>query len=225
VGCGLLGYILDALLYRRLRRLNTSALISLLVSVGAYVCLQNAISLVFGDEARTLAWEPGEKRIAVLGASVTILQCVTIGVVLALWLALVLILRGCRIGTTLRAVCCEPDLAMTIGVDRERVLAWVSAVAASLMGLAGIGVGLDVNMKPTFGLPYLMMGIVAAIIGGIGRIDAAILGALVLAIAQQAAGVLISHEWKDFAAFVVLISFLVLAPGGIVGRVPRRARV
>jgi branched-subunit amino acid ABC-type transport system permease component len=80
-------------------------------------------------------------------------------------------------------------------------------------------------MTPTMGLNALLMGAVAAIIGGIGSIPGAAIGALILAFAQQFGVWKIPTQWQDAIAFAVLLVFLVMRPWGVFGRKARRVRV
>ncbi len=222
---GLIGVLLDALLYRPLRRKNATPLVLLLSSLGVYVVLQNAISLTFGDESISILFGSIQQGIDVLGARITPVQILAIGVSGAAVAMTMMLLNCTRLGLAIRAVEDSPELAGVSGVRSERVILWTSFLASALLGTGGILVAMDVNMNPAMGMQALMMGVVAVIIGGIGRIGGIVLGALLLALAQHSSVWIIGSQWQDAIAFVVLLAFLLLRPEGFLGKKAGKATV
>jgi branched-chain amino acid transport system permease protein len=215
---GALGCLLELCIYRPLRRRSASPLVLLVASLGAYVLLQNGLSLIFGDGARSIRTGAVAKGIGILGGRLTPVQLamiVTSAVVtplLAIWV------RRTTTGKLVRAMADDPDLARACGIDTGRALLFAFGIASMLAGLAGTLVALDVDMNPTMGANALMMAVVAVIVGGVGSIPGTALGALLLALAQHAAVWGIGSEWRDTTAFVVLLAFLLLKPHGVMGK-------
>lgn len=119
----------------------------------------------------------------------------------------------------------DAQLASVCGIDADRVILSAFAIGSLLAGVAGILVALDVDMTPTMGMRALLMGVVAAIIGGIGSTTGTILGAVVLGLALHLGVWRLGAEWQDPIAFAVLLVFLVFRPYGIFGRRLRKAAV
>jgi branched-subunit amino acid ABC-type transport system permease component len=225
LSCALLGSALRYGLYLRLRGHGASPLVLLLTSLGTYVVLQNAVSIIFGDDNKALPRESIMPGLAVGGAHITSVQIViatTATVTLGFaWL----VLKKTRMGKSMRAVADDAALADVCGISSERVIL-LSAVAASfLAGGAGFLSALDVDMFPTMGMRALLMGIVAAIVGGERSIAGVALGALVLGLTQQFGAWQMGSQWQDFTAFAVLFVFLLLRPQGFLGREMKTATV
>jgi len=211
--------------YRPLRRRGASSLVLLLASLGIYVVLQNVISLIFGDDTKSIRTGVVREGINVLGARITPIQITTICVSIVLVVALAAFLRYAKLGRAMRAVANDPELANLSGIDSDRVILWAFAIGSALAGIAGILVALDVDMTPTMGMNALMMGVVAVIIGGVNSIPGIALGALLLGMAQQFGVWWISSQWQDAIAFIILLAFLLFRPQGFMGRKTRKATV
>ena len=223
--CILLGCVMEFFIYRPLRFKNASSLILLLASLGIYIILQNVISMVFGDDTKTIRTGVVEEGINIFGARVTPIQIITITTSVILVVAVAVLLRKTKMGMTMRAVANDPKLASAAGIQSDRVILWTFALGSALAGIAGILVALDVDMTPGMGMNALMMGVVVAIIGGVGSIPGVALGALLLGMAQHLGVWKISSQWQDAIAFVILLIFLVFRPQGFLGKKVKKAMV
>lgn len=216
------GLLLETGIHARLRRTGASSLVHLLASLGAYIVLQNLISLAFGDDTKVLSTQHVQEGFVIAGARITPLQISTAAVSMLTLLLLWLLLRFSPIGRNMRAIASNPDLAIVCGLPVQRVILVTVGVSSALGALAGILYASDVGMTPTMGLPMLIMGLVAVVIGGVERIGLIALGAVLLAVLQHIGGWLISSLWKDAIAFVVLFVFLIWRPYGLgSGKKPR----
>lgn len=220
-----LGCAMEIGVYRPLRRRGASPMILLLASLGLYVLLQNTISLIFGDDTKTLRTGVVKIGIDVLGARITPIQIATIVVSAVLVITVAVMLRTTKMGKAMRAVAADAELAKVSGIDSDRVILWTFAVASALAGVAGILVALDVDMTPTMGMNALMMGVVAVIIGGVGSIPGIVLGALLIGFAQNFGAYWLSSQWQDAIVFGVLLIFLLLRPQGFLGKRVKKASV
>jgi branched-chain amino acid transport system permease protein len=215
---GLLGYGIERFIYRSIRQRGATPLTLLIASLGVYTVLQNVISSIFGDTTRTLRTGSIESGIAFLNARITPVQ-LAIGIVSLTLVAIVtLFLQKTKIGLAVRAVANNPVLADVCGIDSDRVIAATSTVGSILAGVAGILIGLDIDITPTMGMNAMIAGVVAAIIGGVGSIPGIILGALLLSLAQNIGAAIIGFQWQDTISFIILLGFLFLRPQGFLGR-------
>jgi branched-chain amino acid transport system permease protein len=220
-----LGFPLSISILLALRRKGASPLILLLASLGMYIVLQNVISMVFGDDTKTIRSGPVKEGLNVFGARITPIQILIICVSVVLVIAVALLLKKTKMGKAMRAVANDPQLASVSGIDSDRVILWTFAVGSALAGVAGILVALDVDMTPTMGMNALMMGVVAVIVGGVGSIPGVALGALLLGMAQHLGVWYISSKWQDAIAFIILAIFLLFRPQGFLGRRIKKATV
>lgn len=221
----LLGCLIEFSIYKPLRKKKSSALILLLASLGIYIVLQNVISIVFGDDTKSIRTWTVVEGLNFFGARITPVQIIIIASSLILLLLTFAVLRFTRIGSAMRAVANDPELANISGINSDRVILISFAIGSALAGIAGILVSLDVDMTPTMGMNYLMMGVVAMIVGGVGSIRGIVLGSLLLALAQNLGVWYISSQWQDAIAFAILLIFLLFKPEGFFGKKLKKAEV
>lgn len=218
-----LGCLIEISIYRPLRRKDASSLILLLASLGIYIVLQNVISMVFGDDIKTIRSGVVVEGINVLGVRITPIQITIIVVSILLLATCFLLLRYTKIGKAMRAVANDPELASVSGIESDKTILLTFALGSALAGIAGILVALDVDMTPTMGMNALMMGVVAVIVGGVGSVPGVALAALLLGMAQHLGVWYISSQWQDAIAFVILLIFLLFRPQGFLGKKIKKA--
>ena len=216
--CAVLGILIEISVYRPLRHKGSSSLILLLASLGIYIVLQNIISMIFGDDIKTIRSGIVKEGINILGARITPVQITIIIVSLLLVASCFLFLKYTKVGQAMRAVANEPELANISGIETDRVILFTFAIGSALAGIAAILVALDVDMTPTMGMNALMMGVVAVIIGGVESIPGIAMGGLLLGMAQHLGVWKISSQWQNAIAFVVLLIFLLFRPQGFLGK-------
>ena len=125
-------------------------------------------------------------------------------------------LKKTLFGKAIRAISDDEEVAKIAGINTEHIIGWTFFIGSAISGLAGILIGFDTGIEPTMGMELLLKGVISAIVGGIGSISGAALGALLLGFAENFGIWKISGEWKDSIAFALLILFLIFRPQGIV---------
>jgi branched-subunit amino acid ABC-type transport system permease component len=213
-----LGMLCELALYKPLRQRNASPMILLIASLGLYTVLQNVISLIWGDDTKSI--RTGEVKVGhqFFGAYITDIQIITISVCLTLFVACVLFMKYSRIGRNIRAVASNPELSNIVGIHSDRVILWAFGIGSALVAVAGILIAFDTDMRPTMGFSWLLYGVVAMIIGGVGSNWGLAGGALLLATAQHLAAYYIGSQWMDAVAYIILILFLIARPLGFSGK-------
>ncbi len=215
---GLLGYVLDRIVYRELRKRKASNAVLLVASLGAFTVIQAVIAMLFTSQFQTLSNAVSENVFTVWGASITETQLIIMMSVVVLMFGLVLLLKKTLFGKAVRAVSDDEEVAKIVGINTEKIIGKVFFIGSAIAGLAGILVGFDTGIQPTMGLSLLLKGVIASIVGGIGSVYGAVLGALLLGFAENFGIWKISGEWKDAIAFILLIIFLIARPSGIIKR-------
>jgi branched-chain amino acid transport system permease protein len=117
----------------------------------------------------------------------------------------------------MRATADNRELARVAGIDPERMLRAAWLLGGALAALAGVFAGLTVQLRPTLGLDLLLPLFAAVILGGIGSVGGAVVGGLVVGLAESAAVAFVGAEWRAAAAFAVLTLMLLLRPNGLFG--------
>src|SRR5207253_7257264 len=108
-----------------------------------------------------------------------------------------MILRFARFGRRLRAIANDPNLSAIVGIDINKTVLAAFAVGSALAAGAAINISLDTDITPTMGFGALLMGVVAAIVGGVGSIPGAMLGGLLVGLAQQLGVWKLPTQWQD----------------------------
>ena len=213
-----LGVLIDRIVYRPLRKQNASNLIFLLASFGVFIFLQNFIQMIYGAQILTIRTGPVKEGHHFLGAVITDIQIIIIVVAVVLLIILWLFIQRTKLGKAMRAVSDDPIASSVVGINSERITIAAFAIGSALAGIAGILISFETNLEPTMGFSALLKGIIASIVGGIGSIPGAVLGAYFLGIVENLGIWHISAGWKDAIAFFVLIVFLLFRPSGMLGR-------
>ena len=213
---GVVGWLLERFIYAPLRDRKASNLVLLVASLGAFTVLQGILSILFSSQVQTLSQSSAAQQVfALFGATITQIQIVTIVAAVLVVVSLVVLLRCTLFGKSVRAVSDDEEVSKIVGINTAKVVGIVFFIASSLAGLAGILVGFDTAIEPTMGMALLLKGIIAAIVGGIGSVYGAVLGAFLLGFVENFGIWKISGEWQDAIAFGLLIIFLLFRPRGI----------
>lgn len=162
----------------------------------------------------------------VVTLKMTTIQWVTLIVSLALVTLLHLFLKYTKTGKAMRAIADNMDLARVSGINTERMIKWVWAIGAGLAAIAGVFIGLNWGIiTPNTGALVLLSLFAAVILGGIGSPYGAMLGALVIGIAQNvlvAPVTSVNSQYKPAIAFLLMIAMLLIRPQGLLGEAGRR---
>jgi len=213
---GLLAIGLDALLFRRLRR-HGSSITAVIASFGAALALRAALEAIFSSRPVYLSQDL-QIAIRVGGLRITPDQLALLGVAVLLVGALQLLLSRSNAGRSMRAVSENPALARIVGIDVAAVIRLTWFIGGALACASGVMLGLVVQIRPTMGAELLLPLFAAAILGGIGSVPGALLGGLIVGLAEAAAVQAIGAEWRAAVAFMILIAVLLLRPAGLFGR-------
>ena len=218
IGSVLICILCEISIYKPLRKRETSSWRMLIASLGLYLILQNLISLIWGDDTKSIRTWSVKVGHNVFGAYITDVQIITIIVSLVLFAVTILFLNYSSLGKQIRAVSSNPELSNIFGISSDRVILWSFIIGSALASIAGILIALDTDMTPTMGFHVFLYAIVAMIIGGVGSYKGLIGGALLLATAQHLSAYYIDSKWMDATAYVILVLFLIWKPLGFSGK-------
>lgn len=221
----ILGCLMELLIYKPLRKKKSSSLILLLASLGIYIVLQNIISIVFGDDTKSIRTWPVAEGLDVLGARITPVRIIIIISSIVFLTLVTIYLTLAKNGRAIRAVANDSELANISGINSNKVILTSFAMGSAIAGIAGILVSLDLDMTPTMGMNALMMGVVTMIIGGVGSVWGIVFGALLLASAQNLGAWYLSSQWQDAIAFAILLFFLLFKSEGFFGMKHKKATI
>jgi len=215
----LLALAVDRLFYRPLRR--SSPVVLLISGFGVALMVRAIIYMAFGPDS--VAYESGIRRpILIAGLRIQERHVAIVGLTIALAVATQLFLSRTRTGKAMRAMADNPDLARICGIATERVVAWTWAIGGALAAAAGVFLAIDTQLMPLMGANLLLSMFAAVILGGIGRPIGAIVGGLVIGIAEELASApllggsgLVQPAYKVGVAFALMVLMLILRPTGL----------
>lgn len=213
---GIFGYLLDKIVYLPLRKRKASNMVLLVASLGAFILIQAVIAILFSSQFQTLSGNIGIYIYSFFGGVITSVQLITLTSAVVVMFGLAVLLKKTTFGKAVRAVGDDEEVARIVGINTNKIIGQVFFIGSAIAGLAGILSGFDTGIEPTMGFVLLLKGVIAAIVGGIGNIYGAFLGAYLLGFVENFGIWKISGEWKDAIAFVLLIIFLIFRPQGII---------
>ncbi|MET0790342.1 MAG: branched-chain amino acid ABC transporter permease [Polyangiaceae bacterium] len=215
-GAALLGVAIEFLAYRPVR--SAPRLTPLITAIGVSLFLQNAGMLLFSPNPQRYPAILSEVRFELFGVIVTNIKLTIFGVALCLMLGLHLFVQKTWTGRAMRALSFNIDAAKLMGIDTNRVIRSTFAVGSALAAAGGILFGLDqITINPLMGVLTGLKAFVAAVLGGIGSIPGAVVGGLLIGLAEQLTAGYLSPEYRDAITFVILILILLLKPEGLLG--------
>lgn len=197
----------------------------MIVSLGIYIVLQNLISLIWSDSTLSFRSWSVETGHPLLNGVITDIQIITIVFSTFLLFVIWMLLEKTTIGMGIKAVASNPSLSSIFGVRKETVTAFSMGIGSALMACVGIMIAADIDMTPTMGFDWLMYGVVAMIIGGMGKMRYMVLGALLLATAQQLSAYFLDSKWMNATAYIILVIFLYFRPFGFSGKKLKKTEV
>ena len=223
LGSGAVGLLVERVAFAPLRRRGAEPLLSLITSLGAGVVLVNLLQLLMGAEGYAFPQAVGglahlPESLLLGGARIRTIQVLLLAISALAVASLSLWLERSRSGKAMRAVAEDPTTATLLGINSVAVVRLAFLLSGMLAGLGGGLIGMSVSLAgPYFGISYGLKGLAVLVLRGLGSVPGAIVGGLVMGLAEA----LIPSEasgWRDALAFAILFAVLVLRPSGLLGR-------
>jgi branched-chain amino acid transport system substrate-binding protein len=221
--CATLGVTIERLAYRPLR--NAPRLNVLITAIGVSLLLQNAgiLPWAFGPNPEHMPALVADRSLATLaGVHFRLVDVVVLVLALALVGALQLLVYRTRLGRAMRAVSFDERVASLMGINVGRVVTITFAIGSALAAAGGLLYGLKYeSLQITAHSTWVLLGLtafVAAVVGGIGDVRGAAIGALLIAAVQQFGAAYLSTQLRDIYVFTILIIVLLVKPAGLFGR-------
>lgn len=212
---------LDRVIYRRLRRRRAGLAIFAIVSLGVAIATRSLILMIWGPTPRF--YVAGIRpTISLLGVRIPTDQLFIVAAAVVLAAAIYLLLFRTATGRMMRAMADNPDLARVSGIDTEDVVRRTWLVSGALIAVAGVLLALQSQLKPELGFLLLLPIFAAAVLGGLGSPQGALVGGLIVGVVQEVSvtfGVL-GAGYKFAVAFVILILVILVRPRGLFGARP-----
>lgn len=222
--CMAIGYLIERIAYRPLR--NAPRLAPLITAIGVSILLQNLAMMIWGREYLSFPQILPTRTMAVGGASISTIQLLIVASSTIMMAGLSSLIRKTRLGNAMRATAQNPEVATLMGVNVNTIISITFVLGSALAAVAGMMV------SAYYGIAHYDMGFIlglkaftAAVLGGIGNIEGAMLGGLLLGIIESMGagylgtltGGVMGSNYQDVFAFFVLILVLIFRPSGLLG--------
>ena len=215
--CAVLGVVMEKVAYKPLR--NASRISLLITAIGISYLLQNLFQLIFGANPQPYHAFITLPALNLGGISIQANYYITFSVSVLLMILLTLFVNKTTMGKAMRAVSEDEGAAKLMGINVDTTISLTFAIGCALAAIAGI---LYANcypmINPTLGSLPGIKAFIAAVLGGIGSIPGAVLGAFILGMVEAMTKAYISSQLTDTIVFAILILMLVFKPAGILGK-------
>jgi branched-chain amino acid transport system permease protein len=212
---GLLGVFIEAVAYRPLR--NAPKLAPLTTAIAVSFVLDAAVMIVAGADIKTFNL-PARRGYQIGPVFITPIQAIIIVSSVVMMALLFLLLNYTKLGKAIRAVADDISLAEVAGMNANLIISSVFAIGSALAAVAGTLIGLDTNLNPTMGFIITVKAFAAVVLGGLGSVPGAIVGAFIIGIVENIGVWFIPPVWKDTIAYAILILIIFFRPAGLFGK-------
>ena len=201
------------------QRRGANLLGMIILTLGLALIIQGLVVWKWGAEPVALPFPISDTKTYKMGAVVVSqLSLATMAAGLVGSLLLYLLVQRTRLGLAMRATSENVMAAQTLGIPTRMVLSVSWGVASALGVVAGIFLAPALLLDPFFMLPPFLKGFAAAVLGGLNSLPGAVLGALILGVAESLTGAYLTIQFKNTLAFVIIIVVLLIRPEGLLGK-------
>ncbi len=215
------GWLNDIALWRPLRMRGTGVIAMMIVSIGLSIFLRNLYQYFIGGGARNYSQYTAVRPYDIGGVLITSRDLIVIVIGMVVLLVTTSLLRYTRVGKAMRAVADNTALSAATGINVERVINVVWIGGAALAGLSGALLAVTQGFDFQIGFKILLLIFAAVVLGGLGTIWGAIVGAFIIGTFVELTTLFIPAEFKFVGALVVLILVLLVRPQGLLGKAQR----
>jgi branched-chain amino acid transport system permease protein len=194
----------------------------LLLTLGLALFLENLALVLWQGDFRTLRVPYANASFVIGGALVEVSRLVAAGGAVAIALALLVFLRRTDVGKAIRALSEEREGAMLVGIDVTRIRAVAFGIGCACAAVAGALITPFFYIAPDVGESFNIMAFVVVVLGGMGNFLGALLGGLIVGLAESLGAAFLPGSLKQFVVFVIFVLVLLFRPQGLFGGVRGR---
>jgi branched-chain amino acid transport system permease protein len=211
---------LEKVAYRPLRKRGAPKLAFLISAIGASLFLSNLAGKMF-DRILTnsfpVFFDSNAQLFTIGSASIKLIYVLIIGTAVVMMVSLDLVVNRTKLGRGIRAVAEDAPTAALMGIDIDKTISRTFVIGGFLAGIAGFMFALPFGVGYLMGFTPGVKAFAAAVLGGIGNVRGAMLGGLILGVAEVLIAAWLGSQWTDVISFVVLVLILLVRPTGILG--------
>ncbi|MGX8708752.1 branched-chain amino acid ABC transporter permease [Clostridium sp. KNHs216] len=216
LGAGLLSIFNEKVAYKRIRDHGSPTMFLMIAAMGISTTYQNGAMLAFGPKFQMFPSMFETSTIQLGSISIGILDVISLLTTIVALVVLDLLINKSKMGLGIRTVASNSYTASLMGINIDRYFALVFLLAGMLAGSAGVLLGLKYSVYPTMGNVSLK-AFIASVLGGLGSVRGAIVGALIIGILETMVSGYLSSGLRDLVTFGLLIVILLVKPSGLMG--------
>jgi branched-chain amino acid transport system permease protein len=211
-----LGYLLQRYIVNAV--VKTGVFMTLIITYGMNLFFVNLALLLWKGDYRSVTPEYPGTGLQIGGLIIPYIRLVAAVLAVVLTLLLQLFLSRTRVGNAILATALNKNAAQLVGIPIGRIYAITYGIGAALAGAAGALMSAIYVITPFMGEPFIGKAFVVACLGGLGTATGAILGGVVLGLAETIGGAIVGPSYQEAISFIVLVLILIVRPEGIIGR-------
>jgi branched-chain amino acid transport system permease protein len=197
--------------------LDADAHIQIFATVGLSTALLNLALLVFGANMQSIAPSGAQKTLALGEYRVVVAHVIMFGVAIALVVGLHLFMHRSFLGRAIRATAQNRTAALLMGVDVRWIYVITFGIGSACVGLAGALLTPVYPVFPTIGTYFVLTAFVIVVLGGMGSLYGAFLGAMIIGVVDTLSGYYVAPDLKEVVYFILFLIILVTKPTGLLG--------
>lgn len=213
-----IGYATERLLIQRVFHHKDRHILTLLLTFGLAIILEDVYKLVYGPQALR-AEAPISGTTEMFGMFLPnyrlFLMAIGAAIIIAVWL----VVYRTSLGSMVRAAAFDKNMAASLGVPVSHVYAGTFAFGVALAGLSGVLLAPIYSVFPTMGKDFILLAFSVVIVGGLGSIKGAVVAGILLTQIQAIASLYMSPSWTDPLIFAIMVAVLMVRPQGLFGRI------
>lgn len=213
--CGILGYLIHKIAYKPLK--NAPKIVLLITAIAVSLLIQNLISLIFGTSPKIV---PNiiDGYFEIFSITISYSRVLILSVTIVLVIILMYLINRTNTGRAMKAASFDKEAAELMGINSNFVIVLTFVIGSSLAAIAGTLVSIEFSrIDPFMGVMPGLKAFVAAVLGGIGSIQGAMIGGLFLGLIETFTK-LYNSQISDAVVFLILIIVLIVKPTGLFGK-------
>lgn len=209
----LTGAIIQKYLFKYI--MNAAPLTQIFLTVGLQLVLQNVVLMAFGANLLKTTTAYSDHAVQIADLTISTPKLIAFAIAIVLSTALFLFLNRTDMGKAMKAAQQDRQTAMLMGINTDRIFIIASGIAAALTGAAGTAISTYYPIEPTAGVTFGLMAYITVILGSLGNLKGAVIGGLILGLAESIGIQFISADSGKLLAFAIFILVLTIRPQGL----------
>lgn len=206
----------ERLAFRRLRRTKSEPVYYFISSITMGILLENLVTIYASSNFYSYPRFFATSAVPLFGVNVAVTDMMMFALSITSLLALLFILHRTKIGLGIRAACFDVNTVQLMGMNPDFLVTTALMISGALGGVSGVFLGMNYTLYPQLG-QMVVKGFVASVLGGLGSIHGAVIGAVLLGVLEIFFISWVGAGWAPVFVFIVMLAFLLVRPRGIAG--------